>query len=224
MIDVVRSRATWVGVALGLAGIGLPVLGVPRWLALALFIACCLIALGLAVSYVVPLLRRRDADDDPSVSVRNDRRDLADDLLAYADRIADWLDARQIEAPSVIERNASTVLGGALGEMLRIAKDDPERWEAHQHATSRFEIATHAEYVLAWRARALSLFDQAVEMGVVSPKARVGLEKPDTVRLRAVPDILRKLAARLRVQAADKLLSQYTVGHTISPMRPRGSG
>lgn len=224
MIEVVRSRATWVGVALGLAGIWLPAVGVPRWLAWALFIACGFIALGLAASYVVPLVRRRDADDDTCVSVRDDRRDLADDLLAYADRIADWLDARQIEAPRIIEENASTILGGALGEMLRIAKDEPERWETHQHATSRFEVATRAEYVVAWRTRALSLFDQAVEMGVVSPKARVCLEKPDTVQLRAVPDVLRKLAARLRVHAADKLLSQYTVGHTISPMRPPGSG
>jgi hypothetical protein len=56
-----------------------------------------------------------------------------------------------------------------------------------------------------------------MESGVVTPKIRERFEKPDMIQLRALPDVLRKLAERLRVQAADRLLSQLTVGHFPSP-------
>ena len=39
------------------------------------------------------------------------------------------------------------------------------------------------------------------------------------LQLHALPEVLRKLAERLRVQAADGLLGHATIGHSQSPMR-----
>ncbi len=69
-------------------------------------------------------------------------------------------------------------------------------------------------------AQRLRLFDEAVEQAVISPKLREQLEKPDMTQLRSIPELLRKLATRLRVRAADQLLQQYTTGHRPTPMKP----
>ena len=171
----------------------------------------------------VPFIRRRRLDDrDRELPERNDRRDLADDLDAYADRMADWLDARDAQAPHIIDENTAAILGTkTLGAMLRIAGDDPERWEAHQQASAHYKRVTRTEYIMGWRRDALALFDQAMESGVIAPKIRERFENPDALQLHALPDVLRKLAERLRVQAADRLLSQLTIGHLPNPMHPR---
>ena len=169
----------------------------------------------------LPLMRHR-LPSDRELPERNDRRDLADDLDAFANRMADWLDARDVQAPHIIDQNTAAILGRrTLGEILRIAQDDPERWEAHWEASAHYDRTTRAEYIMGRRSDALALFDQAMESAVVTPKIRERFEKPDMIQLRALPDVLRKLAQRLRVQAADRLLSQLTVGHFPSPMRPQ---
>jgi hypothetical protein len=104
--------------------------------------------------------------------------------------------------------------------MIGIARDDPERWAAHQEASAHYDRTTRAEYLIGWRGEALALFDHAVHLGVVTPKVRERIEKPDMVQLRALPELLRRLVDRLRVQAAERLLAQRTVGHKLSPMRP----
>lgn len=181
-----------------------------------MLIASGLIVLGVVVSYLMPLVRHERADDDPALPVRDDRRDLADDLEAYASRLADWLDARDVKAPSIIDENKN-----ALAEALRISQNDPARWETHQQAAAHYDRVTRAEYLIAWRGNALVLFDQAMQLGVITPKIRERFEKPDMTQMRALPDLLRKLGARVRVQAADSFLSQHTIGHSPSPMRPQ---
>ena len=145
----------------------------------------------------LPFIRRRRLDGrDRELPERNDRRDLADDLDAYAERMADWLDARDVQAPHIIDENTAAILGTKiLGTMLRIARDDPERWEAHQQASAHYERVTRTEYIMGWRRDALALFDQAMESGVIAPKIRERFENPDTLQLHALPDVLRKLAS-----------------------------
>ena len=46
--------------------------------------------------------------------------------------MADWLEARDLQAPHIIDEKTTAILARTtLGTMLRIAGDDPERWEAH---------------------------------------------------------------------------------------------
>lgn len=171
-----------------------------------------MVGLGLTVllsRYWTVQVQRRT--HDPALPPRDDRRDLADDLDAFANRMADWLDARAVEAPSIIDANTTAILGQSrLSQVMRVALDDPERWKAHQEATAHYDKTTRAEYLIGWRGEALRLFDAAVELGVVTPKARDRFEKPDMTQLRALPELLHKLAERLRVQAAHRLLeSRY---------------
>jgi hypothetical protein len=198
--------------------------------ALALLITAAVLAAGsvmrlvwiVAIASVEASGDRKSAADDADLPARDDRRDLAEDLDVFASRLDDWLDARAAAAPTLIEQNTSALMPKAnpLTEALRIAGQDPERIEAHRLAKKHFDRNTMVEYFLGWRAEAVSLFDQAAEMGVVSPKVRERVQKPDLAQLRALPKDLRKLSERLRVQAADRVLARSTIGHQPRPMRP----
>ena len=66
----------------------------------------------------VPFLAKRRVDEDPALPIRDDRRDLADDLTTYASRVADWLDARGVQAPRILDENAAPIGGKrTLGEL-----------------------------------------------------------------------------------------------------------
>lgn len=110
----VRNWTFWIGVVLGLLGLALPEVGVPRWLAWAMLGMCVAIMVGLVLSalfsryWTVQVQRRTD---DPALPPRDDRRDLADDLDVFANRMADWLDARAVKAPSIIDANTAAILG-----------------------------------------------------------------------------------------------------------------
>lgn len=196
---------TVVGSAISVLGLGLDALGLPRWL------AWTLVGMGLAILVATAIFwtvsRRGAVQDDPDLPVRDDRRDLADDLDHFAQCFEDWLDARRVQAPQIIEDNAKSI----LYEMIRVSEEEPERWEAHREASAYYGKVTRAEYMLGWRAEALKLFDAAADMGAVTPKVRERFEKPNMMQLGALPVILRKLSARLRLKAADDLLAAPTV-------------
>ncbi len=150
----VRYAAFWISVVLGLLGIALPVVGVPEWLAWSLIGACALILAALVAAAVFGryfTVQREQSTLDPDLPVRDDRRDLADDLEQYAEQLANWLDARSIEAPTIIRNNTAAIGESNLAAMLRIKRDEPDRWEGHQQAAEHYDRVIRTEYLLGWR-------------------------------------------------------------------------
>jgi hypothetical protein len=185
------------GVASFLASIAIGVLGLPRaaaWVCLAVSV----LLLGgrglwlVARRYELRWSRRPPADQP--FPFRDDRRDLADDLRALAQRVDDWWSRHEMQRPSIIERNAKSV----LAEMVRVAREEPERFEAHRQATRYYDRVMRTEYALTFQPEALRLFDAAVEVGAVTPKARHRVQRPDVSEIRQLPTALRDLAARVK--------------------------
>lgn len=98
-----------------------------------------------------------------------------------------------MQRPSIIERNAKSV----LAEMVRVAREEPERFEAHQQATRHYDRVMRTEYALTFQSEALRLFDAAVDAGAVTPKARHRFQRPHVSEIRQLPAALRDLAARV---------------------------
>jgi hypothetical protein len=208
-----------------LLGIAVPVLDPSRAVANLMLVGCGVLVfgdLGLSLFLRHFEVRRRAVieeavrAEDAALPLRNDARDLADELEDYAQRLQDWYDARDLDRPQLIEENTVRLLRangkGVLAETLRVFADEPERVTEHNQATAHFDRTLLAEYLLRWRAEGVRLIDRTITERVVAPSVRADfIDKPDRETLKQLPDnVYRRLAGRLRLREADQVRDAYT--------------
>jgi hypothetical protein len=209
------------GIALALIGIGLPVLGVPGWLAVALTVlGVAMLGFVLFLScwrfFAVRQFTRsgetavREAPTEAAVALRpvstfryrDERLDLADDMDAFRMELQQMLGASS--------GGASNPVQGGLGELARQERDEPEAYRiAEREARSRKKQELYG-YRLFWRETAMQFYDAAFAHGVIGRQARAAVVNPDSLQIDNLPDLFERLARRLRYQAADRMLHVAT--------------
>ncbi len=190
-----RRAETLAGLALALLGIGLPFLGMPHWLAVALVVVG--VAL-LAVALTVPIFRRffvvqRVRKPSPPLSA-NPRRSLADELEDYGYRLGDFLDARQAERP---EESAMHTYSRQVSGTIH-----PDSPDAHDRATMSL-------YFREWRTPGVRLLKEEGAQRVGSEKFLPRAEQPRFIPdVDELPEAYRRLAERLRKLDQDRVIEE----------------
>lgn len=201
-----RRGESLAGLALACLGIGLPFLGVPKWLAIVLV---GIGALLLVAAFAIPLVGRYfviSRRDDVVISgvagisarLREPRRDLADELEDYASRLADFIDARNAEIPGV--RGTGGLM---VSQKLKDVQEAAERRAAHNRATM-------ATYFREWRTAGMRLLREDEARKVGSEKFMEIAHAPGNVReLAAVPSrVYLTIAQRLRKIQRDRAVDE----------------